>query len=290
MNVDFTVFKDGQPLKTISVGLPVVIGRGTDSTLTIKHPLLSRRHCEIYEEGGQVYIKDLASLNGTFINEARVETVLPISNGSQLKLGSVEMQVNFAGGSTNESSEADFDMGAVAAAETETMPVVSEAPAASEEASFDLGDFEVNESAAQAVEDADFDLGSFEVNDSPDQAEEIAGDAIAKAESLDLSDFEVSEPEAAPSDEMLDLGEFEVATPAAQSDGPEAQVELPSLMDLASGLDEEVAELAAETPAEAPAAETLTEAPAVDDPWAPPAEEQVNTDDDDLDAFLADLG
>ena len=290
MNVDFTVFKDGQPLKTISVGLPVVIGRGTDSTLTIKHPLLSRRHCEIYEEGGQVYIKDLASLNGTFINKARVETALPISNGSQLKLGSVEMQVNFAGGSPNESSEADFDMGAVAAAETETMPVVSEAPAASEEASFDLGDFEVNESAAQAVEDAEFDLGSFEVNDSPDQAEEIAGDAIAKAESLDLSDFEVSEPEAAPSDEMLDLGEFEVATPAAQSDGPEAQVELPSLMDLASGLDEEVAELAAETPAEAPAAETLTEAPAVDDPWAPPAEEQVNTDDDDLDAFLADLG
>ena len=290
MNVDFTVFKDSQPLKTISVGLPVVIGRGTDSTLTIKHPLLSRRHCEIYEEGGQVYIKDLASLNGTFINEARVETVLPISNGSQLKLGSVEMQVNFAGGSTNEFSEADFDMGAVAAAETETMPVVSEAPAASEEASFDLGDFEVNESAAPAVEDAEFDLGGFEVNDSPDQAEEIAGDAIAKAESLDLSDFEVSEPEAAPSDEMLDLGEFEVATPAAQSDGPEAQVELPSLMDLASGLDEEVAELAAETPAEASAAETSTEAPAVDDPWAPPAEEQVNTDDDDLDAFLADLG
>ena len=56
MNVDFTVFKEGQPLKTISVGLPVVIGRGTDSSLTIKHPLLSRRHCEVYEEGGQVPI------------------------------------------------------------------------------------------------------------------------------------------------------------------------------------------------------------------------------------------
>ena len=287
MNVDFTVFKEGQPLKTISVGLPVVIGRGTDSSLTIKHPLLSRRHCEVYEEGDQVLIRDLASLNGTFVNDIRVETALPLVSGAQLKLGSVEMQVVFEGGTSAEASEADFEMGAVAAAQTEPMPIVGEGPPAEvEEDSFDLADFEVNETSPgeeSAGDDAGFDLADFEVADEAvEQAPEV-GDAVAEAESLDLGDFEVNTPEATPADDMLDLGDFEVAAPAVNENAPEAQVELPSLMDLAGGLEEDVEEV--------PAAESasVAEEPADDDPWAPPTKPNVNPDDDDLDAFLADL-
>jgi len=287
MNVDFTVFKEGQPLKTISVGLPVVIGRGTDSSLTIKHPLLSRRHCEVYEEAGQVLVRDLASLNGTFVNDVRVETALPLVSGAQLKLGAVEMQVVFEGGTSADVSEADFEMGAVAAAQTEPMPIAAGAtPAEIEEGSFDLADFEVNEtppSEESTGEDAGFDLADFEVADEAvEQAPEV-GDAVAEAESLDLGDFEVSTPEATPADDMLDLGDFEVAAPVVSEDAPEAQVELPSLMDLAGGLEEDVEEV--------PAAElaSAAEEPADDDPWAPPTKPKVNPDDDDLDAFLADL-
>ena len=249
MNIEFTVFKQGQPLKMISVELPVVIGRGTDSTLTIKHPLLSRRHCEVYNENGQVLVKDLASLNGTFVNNARVETALPLTSGSQLKLGTVEIQVSFEGGAVTASADADFEMGAFGAAGTEAIPVVESAPADAAVATFDLGNFEVNESAvadqAPAVDDTEF----------------------------DLADFEVSTPE---------------VPPAA-----EAQVELPSLMELAGGLDEVPADPPAAPVASdeaAPAADDPWAAPAADDPWAPPAEKQVNADDDDLDAFLADLG
>ena len=155
-------------------------------------------------------------------------------------------------------------MGAVAAAQTEPMPIVGEGPPAEvEEDSFDLADFEVTDAAAEQVSEVD--------------------DAIAETGSLDLGDFEVSTPEATPADDMLDLGDFEVAVPAAGEDTPEAQVELPSLMDLAGGLEEEVAEVA---PADAaPEAEP----PATDDPWAPPTKPKINPDDDDLDAFLADL-
>ncbi|MDB4864029.1 FHA domain-containing protein [Pirellulaceae bacterium] len=274
-------------MKTISVGLPVVIGRGTDSSLTIKHPLLSRRHCEVYEEGGQVLVRDLASLNGTFVNDIRVETALPLVSGAQLKLGSVEMQVVFEGGTSAEASEADFEMGAVAAAQTEPMPIVGEGPPAEvEEDSFDLADFEVNETSPgeeSAGDDAGFDLADFEVTDSAAEQVPEVDDAIAETGSLDLGDFAVSTPEATPADDMLDLGDFEVAVPAAGEDAPEAQVELPSLMDLAGGLEEEVAEVA---PADAaPEAEP----PATDDPWAPPTKPKINPDDDDLDAFLADL-
>ncbi|MBL99671.1 MAG: hypothetical protein CMM06_08255 [Rhodopirellula sp.] len=269
MNVDFTVFKEGQALKTINVALPVIIGRGTDSTLTIKHPLLSRRHCEVYDENGQVMVKDLASLNGTFVNESRVETSLSLSSGAKLKLGSVEMQVVFEGVEAGDAAEADFDMGVVASAQTEPLPVADDTPAEAEDAAFDLGDFEVSEPVA-------------------DESPAVVGDAVAEAESLDLGDFEVGTPEVAPADDMLDLSDFEVAAPAADPGEPEAQVELPSLMELAGGLDEEVAEAAAA--AEATPAEPIAEVDAPADPWAPPTENQVTSDDDDLDAFLADLG
>ena len=269
MNVDFTVFKEGQALKTISVALPVVIGRGTDSTLTIKHPLLSRRHCELYEENRQVMVKDLASLNGTFVNESRVETSVSLSSGAKLKLGSVEMQVVFEGGEAGVAAEADFEMGAVAAAQTDALPVGDDKPAKVEDAAFDLGDFEVSEPVA-------------------DETPAVVGDAVAEAESLDLSEFEVATHEVAPADDMLDLADFEISAPAADAGEPQAQVELPSLMDLAGGLDEEVAEAAAA--AEAIPAERIPEADAPADPWAPPTGGQISSDDDDLDAFLADLG
>ena len=172
----------------------------------------------MYDENGQVMVKDLASLNGTFVNGSRVETSLPLSSGAKLKLGSVEMQVVFEGGEAGDAAEADFDMGAVAAAQTEPLPVADDTPAEAEDAAFDLGDFEVSEPVA-------------------DESPAVVGDAVAEAESLDLGDFEVGTPEVAPADDMLDLGDFEVAEPEA--------MELPSLMELAGGLDEEVAEAAA---------------------------------------------
>lgn len=57
--------------------LPTVIGRGHDAGLRLSHPLISRRHCEISEKDGLLYVRDLGSLNGTFIADNRVsEAVL----------------------------------------------------------------------------------------------------------------------------------------------------------------------------------------------------------------------
>ncbi len=299
-------------MKTISVGLPVVIGRGTDSTLTIKHPLLSRRHCEVYEENGQVIVKDLDSLNGTFVNNTSAETPLELTSGSQLKLGAVEIKVSFEGGAVSASADADFEMGAIGAAETEATPADAEAsaydlgdlevgePAVAEQApvgddaEFDLSDFDVDEPAVAAQtpvgDDADLDLAGFEVN--TPEAAAVVGDAVAEAESLDFDDFEVSTPEVSPADDMLDLEGFEVDAPVAEEPAAEAQVELPSLMEMVGGLDEVPADpepVASNDAAPAATQEPATQEPAADDPWALPADNQLNADDDDLDAFLADL-
>lgn len=62
----------------IKLKLPVIVGRGRDATLTLPHPLVSRRHCEIFESNGQLVVRDMGSLNGTYVNNERItESVLP---------------------------------------------------------------------------------------------------------------------------------------------------------------------------------------------------------------------
>ena len=179
MNVDLLVYKDGQPLKTVSVTLPVIIGRGKDATFTIKHPLLSRKHCEVFEENGVVQVRDLTSLNGTFVNSSRVESTLAVDSGSQLKLGSVVMEVQYNGAVSESAITSDheaeaFDLGPIDTAETEVMSAASyetePAPDATP-APVDLGDFEMSPNVAAQPEDVG-DLSDFEVSPaSPPSAE-----------------------------------------------------------------------------------------------------------------------
>ncbi len=72
----------------IKLKLPTIIGRGRGATLTLPHPLVSRQHCEIYESEGQLFVRDMGSLNGTFVgNEPITEAALP--PGELLTVGAV---------------------------------------------------------------------------------------------------------------------------------------------------------------------------------------------------------
>ena len=270
MNVDLLVYKDGQPLKTVSVVLPVIIGRGKDATFTIKHPLLSRKHCELFEDNGSVQVRDLASLNGTFVNDARVDSTSVVDSGSQLKLGAVVMEVQYNGGSSEDTiasdhppADAAFDLDVADTAETEVMAAASDPEESTDDTSV------LSEDAGNMV-----DLGDFEVS----------ADVAAESAASDIPDFEVSSPVSPPPEDMLDLGDFEITAPAVEE--PQAAQDLPSLTDLAEASATEPAETAVVPPA--PAAQPV----AGDDPWAAPSESPkvAVDDDDDLDAFLKDLG
>jgi hypothetical protein len=88
MEVKLIVVGGDAKTTEIDLKLPTVIGRGRGATLTLPHPLVSRQHCEIYETEGQLYVRDLGSLNGTFIgNEPISEAVLP--PGELLTVGAV---------------------------------------------------------------------------------------------------------------------------------------------------------------------------------------------------------
>lgn len=70
----------------IQLKLPAIIGRGRDATLTLPHPLVSRQHCEIFEVNGRLSVRDLGSLNGTFVGNQRI-TEAPLPSGELLTIG-----------------------------------------------------------------------------------------------------------------------------------------------------------------------------------------------------------
>ncbi len=74
------------------ITLPAVIGRGPEATVTVNHPLVSRRHCELTANEGSIVVKDLESLNGTFVGSRRIRTALcPL--GEYLTVGPVTFRV-----------------------------------------------------------------------------------------------------------------------------------------------------------------------------------------------------
>jgi hypothetical protein len=72
--------------------LPMTVGRGREADLTIAHPTVSRLHCELYEVDGNLCIRDMGSLNGTFVGESQI-TEASLESGDELIVGSAKFQV-----------------------------------------------------------------------------------------------------------------------------------------------------------------------------------------------------
>ena len=58
---------------------------------------ISRHHAKITRRGREVFIEDLGSLNGTFLNREKLAPFLPqtIKSGDELQLGGLTLQVSF---------------------------------------------------------------------------------------------------------------------------------------------------------------------------------------------------
>jgi len=53
---------------------PLPSGRDPGQALVIiQEPIVSKLHCQIFHRGGEVFVKDLQSTNGVYVNEVKVE-------------------------------------------------------------------------------------------------------------------------------------------------------------------------------------------------------------------------
>lgn len=82
--------------KEITLELPAIIGRGRETSITVQHALVSRQHCEIYEHEGRLFVRDLGSLNGTYVNNFRIRNDEPLLPGQLLTLGNITFRASYA--------------------------------------------------------------------------------------------------------------------------------------------------------------------------------------------------
>ncbi len=74
-------------LKEVAVsGRGVMVGRAPDNDIAIDNLAVSNYHARVYTEAGQLVVEDLDSLNGTFVNELRVERTT-LRDGDAILIG-----------------------------------------------------------------------------------------------------------------------------------------------------------------------------------------------------------
>jgi pSer/pThr/pTyr-binding forkhead associated (FHA) protein len=77
-----------QQTREISIsGKEFLIGRGNDCDLRLRDPNISRHHCMIRVRPDEVTLFDLGSINGSYVNGARVITQIVLQSGDEIRLG-----------------------------------------------------------------------------------------------------------------------------------------------------------------------------------------------------------
>lgn len=81
-------------VKQVPIGSrPVTIGRSPDNDLPVDNPAVSNHHAKVYYEGGRLVVEDLDSLNGTFVNDLRVERAM-LHDGDSIWVGKHHIKVD----------------------------------------------------------------------------------------------------------------------------------------------------------------------------------------------------
>jgi FHA domain len=70
---------------------PFVVGRSSEADLLILDPEVSRRHARFENDGRTIFLTDLHSSNGTFLNGRRIEETIEMRPGDYFDVGTARI-------------------------------------------------------------------------------------------------------------------------------------------------------------------------------------------------------
>ncbi|MEO5633989.1 FHA domain-containing protein [Gaiella sp.] len=73
-----------------AIGAHALIGRSPECDVFLDDVTVSRRHAELVGEGDTYVIRDLGSLNGTFVNKHRIESTV-LEDDDEVQVGKYRM-------------------------------------------------------------------------------------------------------------------------------------------------------------------------------------------------------
>lgn len=97
MNVNLVLLKKDGSTKGFTLPSTVTsIGRRQDCDFCIPLSMVSRKHCELNLDRGQITIRDFSSRNGTYLNGQRIEEIRA-NAGDVLQVGPVKFVIQIDG-------------------------------------------------------------------------------------------------------------------------------------------------------------------------------------------------
>lgn len=85
MRVELVLLSTGQAVPLTEA--PLQVGRGPANHIVMADDTVSWNHAQVWVEGGRVWIRDLGSRNGTFLNDKPVHGASPVAPGEELRFG-----------------------------------------------------------------------------------------------------------------------------------------------------------------------------------------------------------
>ncbi|MEO7195748.1 MAG: FHA domain-containing protein [Pseudonocardiaceae bacterium] len=74
-------------------GRPILIGRADDSTLVLDDDYASTRHARLGVQGGDWFLEDLGSTNGTYLDRAKVTGPTRVPLGVPIRIGKTVIEL-----------------------------------------------------------------------------------------------------------------------------------------------------------------------------------------------------
>ena len=90
--------RKGSMIKAFALGdrQELIVGRDETCDIQIRSRSVSREHCSIEAEDGEMFLRDLGSTSGTFANGERVEKIR-LEDGLQIEVGPAVLKFFDAG-------------------------------------------------------------------------------------------------------------------------------------------------------------------------------------------------
>jgi pSer/pThr/pTyr-binding forkhead associated (FHA) protein len=80
--------------RTYPLGDEITLGRAAGCQVTIEDTYASQLHARVFQREGQVYVEDLGSTNGTYLNRHKVTGPMVIQRGDKLQIGNTVLELS----------------------------------------------------------------------------------------------------------------------------------------------------------------------------------------------------
>jgi FHA domain len=81
---------DREPGTAFDVGDGATLGRARSADINVEDPFASSAHARIYSSGHAMYIEDMGSTNGTYLNGRQLRQPEPLSVEDEIRIGETE--------------------------------------------------------------------------------------------------------------------------------------------------------------------------------------------------------